>query len=238
MNTPTPPSEQAPYIDDRHLLAIAIGLPDPERWLLPPADPLAQASALLQACGSLNAIARTGPARLKEAGGLDDLQLDRLLVAMELGKRQSAPNLAAKPPLNTAAEAARIIEPLFANLTQETFQTILLNSRRQVISIHQIYQGNVNRTIVRAAEVYRPAVLENAPYVILAHNHPSGDPTPSVSDIKTTAELYQAGITLNISLIDHLVVNGSGAWVSMRDRGLGFPAPANQLAIEKSQADS
>lgn len=199
---------------------------------------MAQAAALLQACGSLNSIARTGPARLKQAGGLDDLQLDRLLAAMELGRRQSAPNLAAKPPLNTAAEAALIIEPLFANLTQETFQTILLNSRRQVISIHQIYQGNVNRTIVRAAEVYRPAVLENAPYVILAHNHPSGDPTPSVSDIKTTAELYQAGLTLNISLIDHLVVNGSGAWVSMRDRSLGFPAPANQLAIENGQSNS
>ena len=89
------------------------------------------------------------------------------------------------------------------------------------MSAHNVYVGTVNSSLVRAAEVFRPAVRANAPAIIVVHNHPSGDATPSQEDIALTQHLRQAGRTLNVDLLDHVVI-GQNQFVSMKQRRLGF----------------
>jgi len=84
-----------------------------------------------------------------------------------------------------------------------------------------IYQGTVNASVVRAAEVYRPAVTRNSPAIVVLHNHPSGDPTPSPEDIRTTEQLRHAGEVLDIEPLDHIVL-GHHQFVSLKERRLGF----------------
>jgi DNA repair protein RadC len=85
-----------------------------------------------------------------------------------------------------------------------------------------VYQGSVNAAQVRIAEVFKEAVRANSPAIAIAHNHPSGDPTPSAADIALTTELNNAAKVLDIDLIDHLII-GDGRWISLRRLGLGFP---------------
>ena len=98
---------------------------------------------------------------------------------------------------------------------------LLLNTRNQVLGIPEIYKGNVSSAVVRTAEVFRPAVREGCPSIIVVHNHPSGDPTPSSDDARVTEQLVKAGRLLDIDVLDHVVV-AQGGFVSLKDRGLGF----------------
>ncbi len=98
---------------------------------------------------------------------------------------------------------------------------MLLNTKNVVLRVATVYQGNVSTSLVRVGELYRDAVRLNASGVILVHNHPSGDPTPSPDDLHLTAEALAAGRLLDIDLLDHLVV-GHDAYVSLRDRGIAF----------------
>jgi DNA repair protein RadC len=90
------------------------------------------------------------------------------------------------------------------------------------MSIQEIYVGNVNSAVVRAAEVFRPAIRDNAPSIIVAHNHPSGDPTPSPEDIAITRELVAAGKLLGIELLDHIVIGNGSRYISLNEKRLGF----------------
>ena len=94
---------------------------------------------------------------------------------------------------------------------------LILDTKNQVIENIQRYQGTVNSSVLRAAEVYRPAILRNRPGVIICHNHPSGDPTPSPEDIAVTQQLVQAGQQLDIELVDHLII-GNHRFVSLKER--------------------
>jgi len=89
------------------------------------------------------------------------------------------------------------------------------------MAVHEVSRGSVNRSQVRPAEVFRSAVLENCPAVIVVHNHPSGDPTPSPEDIQVTELLVQAGKVLDVEVLDHVVI-GEGRFVSLREKRLGF----------------
>ncbi len=104
---------------------------------------------------------------------------------------------------------------------QEHFRVILLNVKMHVVGIHEIYIGTANSAQVRMAEVFRPAIQRNATAIILAHNHPSGDPTPSPDDVSVTRTAVQAGKLFDIEVHDHIII-GHGRYVSMRERGLGF----------------
>ena len=96
---------------------------------------------------------------------------------------------------------------------------LLLNTRNQVMGQRVVYIGNVNSSVVRPAEVLRAAVIDSAPSIIISHNHPSGDPTPSPEDVSITRELVQAGKLLGIDLLDHVVIGGD-RWVSLKERKL------------------
>ena len=99
---------------------------------------------------------------------------------------------------------------------------LLLNTKNQVLRTEEVYVGNVNSSIVRPAEVFRPAVRDNAPSIIIVHNHPSGDPTPSPEDVNITRELVAAGKLLSIELLDHLVIGSGGRYVSLNEKKLDF----------------
>ena len=106
-----------------------------------------------------------------------------------------------------------------APLAQEQLRVLLLNTKNQVLGQRVVYQGNVNSSMIRPAEVLRPAVIEAVPSIIISHNHPSQDPTPSPEDTAITRELVQAGKLLGIELLDHIVIGGE-RFVSLKERGL------------------
>ena len=123
------------------------------------------------------------------------------------------------PAINCPEDVRRLLGPEMAPLAQEQLRVLLLNTKNQVLGQRVVYQGNVNSSIVRPAEVLRPAVMEAVPSIIISHNHPSGDPTPSPEDAAITRELVQAGKLLGIELLDHIVIGGE-RFVSLKERGL------------------
>ncbi|MYA00632.1 MAG: hypothetical protein F4Y35_02485 [Chloroflexi bacterium] len=106
-----------------------------------------------------------------------------------------------------------------SQLAQEQVRVLLLDRKNRIVGQRTIYQGNGYAALVRPAEVFRPAVIEAAPHIVLVHNHPSGDAEPSRDDIKLTRELTEVGELLGIELLDHVVI-GSDGWVSIRQQGL------------------
>ena len=123
------------------------------------------------------------------------------------------------PAISCPEDVRRLLAPEMASLAQEQLRVLLLNTKNHVVGQRVIYQGNVNSSVVRPAEVLRPAVIEAVPAVIVSHNHPSGDPTPSPEDAAITGKLFQAAKLLGIDLLDHVVIGGDRA-VSLKDRGL------------------
>src|SRR5881628_1924381 len=114
-----------------------------------------------------------------------------------------------------------------ASLEREELRVLLLNTKNLVLRVVTAYQGNVSSSLVRVGELFREAVRTNATGIVLVHNHPSGDPTPSPDDLHLTAEALAAGRLLDIDVLDHLVV-GHDASVSLRDRGVSFDRPARR----------
>ena len=113
----------------------------------------------------------------------------------------------------------RLVGPEMENLVQEQVQVILLDTKRHVLDVFMVYQGNISSAIVRPAELLRDAVIANAPALVLTHNHPSGDPEPSPQDVRMTKDLVEAADVLGIELADHVVI-GHGSFVSLKQRGL------------------
>ena len=123
------------------------------------------------------------------------------------------------PSINCPDDVRRLLGPEMSGLAQEQLRVLLLNTRNNVVGQRVVYQGNVNSSMIRPAEVLRPAVMEAVPSIIVCHNHPSQDPTPSPEDAAITRELAQAGKLLGIELLDHVVIGGE-RFVSLKERGL------------------
>ena len=143
--------------------------------------------------------------------------LGELAVRYDVETRPEGPE--ELPVISCPEDVRRLLGPEMAPLAQEQLRVLLLNTRNQVMGQRVIYQGNVSSAIVRTAEVFRPAVIEAVPSIIVSHNHPSGDPTPSPEDAALTRELVQAGKLLDIELLDHIVIGGE-RFVSLKERGL------------------
>ena len=107
------------------------------------------------------------------------------------------------------------------DLPQETLRVILVNAKNVVLDIVELYRGTLNSSTVRICELFREAIRQNAASLIIVHNHPSGDPTPSPEDVRVTAEAVKAGQNLDLEVLDHVII-GRGAHVSLKERGLGF----------------
>ena len=133
--------------------------------------------------------------------------------------------------IHSPQDAADLVQYDMSSLEQEELRVMLLNTRNRVIEIVTVYRGSLNSSQVRVCELFRAAIVENAAALIVIHNHPSGDPTPSPDDLHLTAEALAAGRLLDVELLDHLVI-GHDAYVSLRDRGVAFDRPGPRAAIQ------
>jgi DNA repair protein RadC len=142
--------------------------------------------------------------------------------ALELGRRLSV-SLSAeeRPQISSPEQVAALVQTEMGLLSQESLRVVLLNTKNHVVAIREVYKGSVNSAQVRVGEVFREAIRENCPSIIVTHNHPSGDPTPSPDDIAVTRDMIQAGKLLDIEILDHIVIGG-GRWISMKQKRLGF----------------
>lgn len=135
--------------------------------------------------------------------------------------KESAKNYDLEKKITRPEEAAKAINEIFdlQNMASEVFAIICLNTKGKIAGAHIISQGSLNSTVVHPREVFKAAVLNNAASVLLFHNHPSGDATPSSEDIETTKRLISAGVILGIIVNDHVII-GDGNYVSLRGEGL------------------
>jgi DNA repair protein RadC len=126
-----------------------------------------------------------------------------------------------RPTIHSPADAYAILKPFIGALDHEELWVMNLDTRNRVMNLVKLYQGSVNMSQVRVAEVFRQAIIDTAPSIVLGHNHPSSDCTPSPDDIAVTRAIVSAGKLLDIDCLDHLVVSVSG-FTSLKERGLGF----------------
>jgi len=126
-----------------------------------------------------------------------------------------------RPEINSPADAANLLTPFIGNLDHEELWVANLDTRNRVKSLVVVYKGSVNSSQVRVGEVFRQAVAENAPAILIFHNHPSSDPTQSPDDVAVTRAIVQAGKLLDIDVLDHIIVCKE-KFVSLKERGLGF----------------
>jgi DNA repair protein RadC len=179
------------------------------------------AQRLLNKFGGLTGLHRAPFKELTEQHGLGDAKAAQIKAAIELGRRLILENPEERPSINSPADAAALVQYEMSALEQEHLRVILLDRRNRVLETVELYKGSVSSSQVRVGEVFKEAVRKNASAVIVVHNHPSGDPTPSPDDVAVTRAIVQAGKLMDIDVLDHLVI-GQGRWVSLKERGLGF----------------
>jgi DNA repair protein RadC len=175
----------------------------------------------------LTGLARAGELELEALPGVGAAKAAQLTAAFELGRRLMADWPTGRWTIRSPRDVADRLMLQMGRLEREELRVVLLNTKNVILRVTTVYQGNVSSSLVRVGELFRDAVRLNASGVILVHNHPSGDPTPSPDDLHLTAEALAAGRLLDIDLLDHLVV-GHDAFVSLRDRGVSFDRPARR----------
>jgi DNA repair protein RadC len=179
------------------------------------------AERLLSQFGGLPGLARATISELTEVKGIGPAKAVEIKAALELGRRLLASTPAERPRVATPADAANLLMSEMTFLEQEHLKVVLLDTRNRVLSTPTVYVGSLNTSVIRIGELFRMAIRNNAAAMIVAHNHPSGDPAPSPEDVKVTRELVKAGKLLDIEILDHIVI-GRQRFVSLKERGLGF----------------
>lgn len=165
---------------------------------------------------------RADYAELCRKRGLGAAKAATLKAALEIGRRLLLAGGEERLQIRSPTDAADLLMLEMGHLDQEHLRTVLLDTKNRVQHVSTIYIGSVNSAMIRIGEVFKEAIRRNSTALIVAHNHPSGDPTPSPEDILVTRQIVEAGKLLDVDVLDHLVI-GRGRWVSMRERGLGFP---------------
>ena len=168
---------------------------------------------------TLEQLQRISPEEMVYAAAVTHRQARTLAAATAYAKRlrQSAPN-SNRSEITCAEDVVNLLQPAHDDRTQEELHVLLINTRGVIISHHMLYRGNVNSTVVRPAEVLRPAVLAGAPSIIISHNHPGGDPNPSSADVLITNDIHRAAALLGITLLDHIVTAPGRRFVSMKEK--------------------
>jgi DNA repair protein RadC len=179
------------------------------------------AADMLARYDGLTGLARATELELATMAGIGPARSAQLVAAFELGRRVLADWPAARWTIRGPADVADRLILQMGRLEREELRVVILDTKNHVHRVTTVYQGNVSASLVRVGELFRDAVRLNAAGVILVHNHPSGDPTPSPDDLHLTAEALAAGRLLDIAVLDHLVI-GHDAYVSLRDRGVAF----------------
>jgi DNA repair protein RadC len=176
---------------------------------------------LLQTFGGISGIHRASFDELSNQKGIKLAKAAQIKAAIELGRRLVLESPEERSIVHSPADAAELVQYEMSALEQEELRVLLLDTRNRVQHIETVYRGSVNSSQVRVAEIFKAAIRRNATNLLVIHNHPSGDPTPSPDDIAITRAILQAGELLDVKLLDHIII-GSGRFVSLKERGLGF----------------
>ena len=184
-------------------------------------DVLQIASRLLSERSGVRGLATTDLATLAAAHGIGPAKATTIAAAFELGRRLALEGEVLRPTVSSPSDIAKLLQPEMEVLEQEELRVLVLDTRNHVLAQSTVYRGSVNAAGGRVAEMFREVIRQNGTAVAVAHNHPSGDPAPSRSDIEFTTAVVAAGALLNVRVLDHIVI-GHGRYVSMREAQLGF----------------
>jgi DNA repair protein RadC len=182
---------------------------------------LQTAQTLLGQAGGLQGLRKASSADLCAIPFIGPSKAALLIAAVELGRRLAVAEAEQAPTISSPAAAAGLVQYEMSALEQEELRTILLDARNRLIRVHAVYRGSLTTSLIRTGEVFREAIKAGAAGMIVVHNHPSGDPSPSPEDLAVTRNLVEAGRLLDIPVLDHVVI-GRGRFVSLREQGLGF----------------
>lgn len=177
--------------------------------------------ALLLEFGGLHGLHSASMVEICARRGVGPAKAAQIKAAIELGHRLRFEAPEERPSIHSPADAAALVQYEMSALPQEHLRVITLDTRNRVLSIERLYVGSLNASTVRVGELFKAAIQRNAASIILVHNHPSGDPTPSPEDVNLTRAAVQAGKLLDIEVLDHVVI-GRNRHVSLKEKGLGF----------------
>ena len=183
---------------------------------------ISQSSRLLSRFGGLRGLGKATFSELCAEKGLSEAKTCQILAALELGRRFVSLAPEERAVISCPEDVVNLLAAEMSTLEQEHLRVLFLNTRNEVTGVEEIYIGNVNSSVVRPAEVFRPGIRANATSIIAVHNHPSGDPTPSGADVSITRDLVEAGNLLGMELLDHVVIGSGSRYVSMKEARLGF----------------
>lgn len=197
-------------LGDHELLAIVLGHGHGHR------SALEVASAVLESAGGLHGLVRATADELQRVAGIGDARAAQVLAAIELGRRTLARVPEERVQLLTPGEVAAYLMPEFGSGAVEQFGVLILDSKHRVLKTRLLSVGSLDASVVHPREVFRAAVLGGAAAVVLFHNHPSGDPTPSREDCALTRRLIAAGELMGIDVLDHVIL-ADMRFVSLRE---------------------
>jgi DNA repair protein RadC len=203
------------YLNNAELIAILLRVGSEGESVL------SLASRMLSTFGGLAGLARASYGELCALHGISDAKACQLMAALELGRRLVSLQPEDRAVIRSPQDVFNLLSAEMGFLQQEHLRVLLLNTKNEVLATQEIYKGNVNSAVVRVAEVLRPAIRENCPSIIIVHNHPSGDPTPSHEDILVTRQIRTSAEMMDIELLDHVIIGGQ-RYVSLKEKGLGF----------------
>ncbi len=179
------------------------------------------ASRLLAQFGGLRGLFKADFAQISALKGMGQAKTAQVKAALELGRRLLTASPEERPQVKSPADVANLLLLGMGALEQEEMRVLFLDTKSRVLGISTIYIGSLHTAWLRVGELFREAVRRNCAAIIVVHNHPSGDPTPSPDDVKITQEIVKAGELLGIEVLDHLII-GSQRYVSLKERSLGF----------------
>lgn len=176
-------------------------------------------SRLLMSSGGLNGLLNQGIDELQKFRGIGLAKATQIAALSELSKRFNSYESGEKFIISKPYDAAKLVMGEMQNLNKEVLKLILLNTKNVVLKVLEVSVGSLNSSIVHPREVFCEAISEHSASIIICHNHPSGDPTPSKEDINITKRLMEGGKLLGIELIDHIII-GQGVYVSLKEKGI------------------
>jgi len=176
--------------------------------------------AVLDAHAAPDGLWRVSAEQLVRVRGVGPAGAARLLACLELARRASAWPVSERPVVGTPEDVVRLCATQLRGLDREHFWALVLSTKNRLLRMVEVSVGSLNASIVHPRELFKEAVLVSAASVVVVHNHPSGDPTPSGADLQLTRRLARAGEVLGIELIDHVVIGDGGAHVSLREMGV------------------
>ena len=155
---------------------------------------------------------------LREQYGLSEAKAAQLQAMLEVARRLTIPAEVEEYTIRSVLDAVNLVRPEMEYLDHEEMRELLLDTRLHVVSNLLLYQGTINSSVLRTAEIYLPAITRKCPNVIIFHNHPGGDPEPSNEDIAVTKQLVEAGKLLEVELVDHIIIGHNHRYVSLKER--------------------